>query len=284
MAGPTLQAGQYANAVTSSIPTAQPVLPNNGTVGNTWYAMTIAPTANMSAYPTTGQNGWTRITGYQNGASGGCTIEMWYLAATATKTPPVINSSYNSFENFVVLWEVVGVPAVDTTSMGEVASAGGTSGTITPGVNSTLVLGTAAADFASYPTIATTGGWTQNVTTGGPYMVSQADAAMSALDMVIGASSGEETTYGMISLKSGSSTETANPVKLALSGVSFNGGGARTETANPATLALGGIKYTAAAQFIAESGAASLVLGGVAFKINTVDVTAEPSLVNFYTF
>ena len=133
------------------------------------------------------------------------------------------------------------------------------------------------------PPARTTGGWTIDTT--GPYGVEQAIASSGAsVDIVIGASGFSDTVYGMLSLKSGSSTETANPVKLALSGVSFNGGGARTETANPVTLALGGIKYTAAAQFIAESGAASLVLGGVAFKINTVDVTAEPSLVNFYTF
>ena len=89
--------------------------------------------------------------------------------------------------------------------------------------------------------------------------------------------SGETRTFA----PAGSETSTAS---LALTGVSFSGAGGRTETATPVTLALSKVSFAAVAQFANETFTAALALVGISIKANVVDVTAEPVLVNFYTF
>lgn len=96
-------------------------------------------------------------------------------------------------------------------------------------------------------------------------------------------STDSKNTAALFIIKSASAGETANPVTLALSGVSFNSVAPRIETGN-ATLALGGVKFNAQAEFEAETFAATLALSGISIKANVVDVSAEPTLVNFYVF
>ena len=286
MAGPTVVSGQaVAGENFSNNDTTTLTFASNVTAGNTLVQFTFGPTNTMVNFPSTGQNGWTRVGGYQDTLpSYGMTVEIWTRTALVGdgKTPPIVCSGYNLIGNESVMWELTPA-AADQTNFGFVTGAGGTSTNLTTGAANTMALAACMADFNETSSIATTGGWTIDTT--GPYGVEQAIASSGAsVDIVIGASGFSDTVYGMLSLKSGSSTETANPVKLALSGVSFNGGGARTETANPVTLALSHASFNVHAESDAETAAATLVLGGVAFKINTVDVTAEPVLVNFYTF
>lgn len=61
----------------------------------------------------------------------------------------------------------------------------------------------------------------------------------------------------------------------------FAPAGSETSTAS---LALTGVSFAAVAQFANETFTAALALVGISIKANVVDVTAEPVLVNFYTF
>lgn len=70
---------------------------------------------------------------------------------------------------------------------------------------------------------------------------------------------------------------------MALGKATFAAGVARTEDA-ATSLALKGVSFVADAVNVNEYGAVSLALGKATLRVNTVDVTAEPVLVNFYTF
>ena len=278
---------QAARAATAGSSSAQPVFGSTCTAGNLWIAISSGATSAMQSTPSVSNGGWTRLGGAADGSGNGEQTEVWSLTATATTTPPQIQSgTFNLDRNVVGIWEISGGAVLDQLVAGDVSSAGGTTSNLTTGAANTLCLIGEAARFED-PAI-TAGGWNIDFATGtGDTIIggNQAVASSGAtVNATIAASGFANTGYAMVSLKSGSSTETANPVKLALSGISFNGGGARTETANPVTLALGGVKFNGAAQFIAEVGSVALVLNGVAFKINSVDVTAEPTLVSFAIF
>jgi hypothetical protein len=80
----------------------------------------------------------------------------------------------------------------------------------------------------------------------------------------------------------GASTETAT-VDMAFSGIAMHAGEALEETATVA-LALDGIQIAAAGEVIDETASVGLHLGAIAIIVNAVDVSAEPTLVSFYTF
>lgn len=200
---------QAATGATVANPTVQPVFGSAVTSGNEIIAFSFGPTANMAAFPTTSTGGWTRIGGFQDTGGGGfgMTVEIWSIAATGGMgtTPPQISNNYNSGRNYVTMWEITpGAQAVDQTAFGSVSASGGTSGTLTTGAASTLILGSCAADFNEFSTIATTGGWTIDISSGGPYGVHQAaPSSGTTVDMVIGASGFQTTVYGMVSLGAG---------------------------------------------------------------------------------
>ena len=271
-------------------------------------ARSVDPTPTLSSGPTAGNlivavgwwsgppayaniNGWTLISD-ATGASSNGGIGLFTRTAIAGDTGTYgALSSGNTGYNACIVYEISGGAAVDLSNPQVFATPGATNTATSENTGAAndlaLFFGFQYAILGGTPSCSLGSAGTSHAGFGAGGVSNYLAVVSSGTAEAPVYTWNDTPTYcGAVTLflKAGSSTETANPVKLALSGVSFNGGGARTETANPVTLALGGIKYTAAAQFIAESGAVALVLSKVAFKINTVDVTAEPSLVNFYTF
>lgn len=284
MSGPTVQ--QVARAATAGTSSAQPVFGSACTAGNTWIAISSGAVAAMASNPSTSNGGWTRLGGYSDpGGGSDQQTEVWMLTATATTTPPQIQSgSFNSDRNVVGIWEVT--PAtLDQLVAGGVAAAGGTTSNLTTGAANTLILIGEAARFED-PAI-TGGGWSIDFATGtADTIIGGHQAAASSgttVNATIAASGFANTGYAMVSLANAStpSTETA-AVTMALHGVSFSVGEARKESA-AATLALRGISYTGHA-VDERTAAVTLVLGQANFIINALDVTAITSLVHFYTF
>ena len=273
---------QIASVAASSGGTALPAVAMGApvTAGNLLvYAVFAAsnPVVRVAPFPATGQNGWTSAgisVGSLSGSSNG-QVEVFTRTALmgdgTTPPSPYSSGNYSTYFFACIQWEVSGVTGgIDAAnSSATMGTTGGTTASLTSGHAAELAL-LASCNFGILPTIAPSGSpgtWTVDGTENGytpqiawahqaiPLSGSTVDAAISG--------SGDDFVYFQMLLEgTTSATETANPVTLALSGVSFN------------------VK----AQKYSEGGPVSLALTGVAFKINTVDVTAEPSLVNFYTF
>lgn len=258
---------QVANASTSSNFSAQPVFGATCTVGNTWYAISSGRTANMNSNPSTSDGGWTRLGGAADASGNGEQTEVWSLACTATTTPPKIQSgTFNSDRNVVGIFEVSGGGSGVTTDQivaGNVAAAGGTTSNLTTGAANTLALIGSAAVFEN-PAI-TGGGWSldwhalgTDKIEGGHQAVASSGATVNA---TIAASGFANTGYVMITLKGAGATE-SGAVTMAFSGISMSASGSDAD----------------------EAAAVAMAFGGIAIKVNVVDVTAEPTLVNFYVF
>lgn len=284
MSGPTV--AQVARAATAGTSSAQPVFGSTCTAGNTWIAISSGATAAMASTPSTSNGGWTRLGGAADGSGNGEQTEVWALTATATTTPPQIQSgSFNVDRNVVGIWEVTGGVTVDQLVAGDVSSAGGTTSNLTTGAANALILIGEAARFED-PAI-TAGGWNIDFATGtGDTIIGGHQAAASSgttVNATIAASGFANTGYAMVSLISSAmpSTETG-AVTMALGQVAYGAQEKRTETIT-VTMSLGGVKYSGVAT-VAKTGAGTMALGGIKIIANAIDVTAITSLVHFWTF
>lgn len=296
MSGPTVVQSVATSSAGGSL---APAFASDPTVGNTLYAFMSCQTSHAAiTFPAAATGtGWSRVGGFKDTSTNGSQIEVYQRKVvggdTKSNIPGVFGgSSYSAVSSSEWLTEILNDGTLDGSLVtGSIPQAGGTSSNLTTGVNSALVMGLAVGLFATLPG-SYGSGWSTTNCAGSPggqqigQLESNAEASSgSAVNLTVGAGfTGVPWAYVMMSLTSSSSTETANPVTLALSGVSFSAVAADITTSaslvltkvsfnvasSPivtmtAALALGGVTFAASALKYHEGGPTSLALSPVSF-------------------